>query len=397
MISRYTNEDEERIRTAACAADWMDSGLLDPQQHPMIDATLSTDLKRTNLSLRVVLFIFGTIVLWAVLGLFLVATGLDRDDRAIGWSMVTVGVVGFLLADCLIWQFRVYRFGVEEAFASWSVVLIGGGIGYLVSLGESHGGFPMLVGLLIAALVSLAVYARFGYLYAALAAVAGAACAPFFLAQPQVTRRLLSASVLLAAFVAARSLESPHGDDFPGDDYHAIQSAAWLGLYLILNLALSRDIAPFFGTGRADVPSSVYWATYVAVWILPPAGLYLGLAGKHRGLIVTSLLMAVLTLVTNKTYLGWERHTWDPILLGLLLLGASVAIRRWLARGAGGQRHGFMAESLLVSDHRTLAALGAVAGMVQPIGARETAPASTATFEPGSGGRSGGGGGGADF
>ena len=107
--------------------------------------------------------------------------------------------------------------------------------------------------------------------------------------------------------------------------------------------------------------------------------------------------MAVLTLVTNKTYLGWERHTWDPILLGVLLVGASVAIRRWLSRGPGGQRFGFIAESLLASDKRSLGALGAVAGMVQPIGGRETTPTSTPTFEPGSGGRSGGGGGGADF
>ena len=199
----------------------MHSGLLEPPQHAIIAATLSTDLKRTNLSLRVVLFIFGTIVLWAALGLLLVATGLDREDRAIGWSMVMVGVAGFLLADYLIGQSRLYRFGVEEAFASWSVVLIAIGIGYLVSLGGSRGDFPILVALLVAAFASLAVYARFGYLYAALAAVACAACAPFFLEQPQTIERILSASVLLAAFFAARSLEWPNGVDFPGDDYHA--------------------------------------------------------------------------------------------------------------------------------------------------------------------------------
>jgi hypothetical protein len=375
----------------------MDSGLLNPQQHATIAATLATDLKRTNLSLRIMLFIFGTIVLWAALGLFLVATGLDRNDRAIGWSMVTVGVAGLLLADYLIWQFRLYRFGVEEAFASWSVVLTGGGIGYLLSLGESHGHFSIQVGLLAAAIVSLGVYARFGYLYAALAAVACAACAPFFLDQPQAAERLLSAAALLAAFVAARSLERAHGDDYPGDDYAAVQSVAWLGLYLVLNLGLSRELSPVFDISRADVPSSMYWGTYVVVWVLPAVGLYLGLVDKHRGLIVTSLLMAVLTLVTNKTYLGWERRAWDPILLGLLLVGASVAVRRWLSRGPGGQRHGFIAESLLASDHRALAALGGVAGMVQPIGGRESTSTSTPTFEPGRGGRSGGGGGGADF
>ncbi len=393
-MRRYSNEDEERVRTAARAADWADSGLLDPQQHANIAATLSTDLKRTNSSLRVVLFIFGTIVLWAALGLLFTSI---RSSRPLGWPTVMMGVSAFLLADVLVSRFRLYRFGVEEAFASWSVVLIGGGSGYLVSVGGSRGELPMLIGLLIAALVSLVVYARFGYLYAAFAASACAACAPFFLEQSPTIERLLSASVLLAAFFAARAFERPHGDDFPGDDYHAIQAAAWLGLYLVLNLGLSRELLPFAAASRAAVPSSVYWGTYVAVWVLPAAGLYLGLVDKHRGLIVTSLLMAVLTLVTNKTYLGWERRTWDPILLGLLLAGASVAIRRWLSRGPGGQRHGFTAESLLASDRRSLNALDPVAGMVQPIGARETTTTSTPNFEPGGGGRSGGGGGGADF
>ena len=117
----------------------MASGLLEPAQHAAIDAGLRTDLKRTNSSLRAVLFIFGTIVLWAAFGLFLVASGLNRDSRATGWSMVTGGAAGFLLADVLVSRFRLYRFGVEEAFASWSVVLTGGGIAYLLSVGASRG------------------------------------------------------------------------------------------------------------------------------------------------------------------------------------------------------------------------------------------------------------------
>ena len=38
-------------------------------------------------------------------------------------------------------------------------------------------------------------------------------------------------------------------------------------------------------------------------------------------MIWASLVMAMATLATNKPYLGWERHTWDPMLLGVLLTG----------------------------------------------------------------------------
>jgi hypothetical protein len=39
-------------------------------------------------------------------------------------------------------------------------------------------------------------------------------------------------------------------------------------------------------------------------------------------------------------YLGWQRHTWDPMLLGALLIGVALFMRRWVADGPGGIRHG---------------------------------------------------------
>jgi hypothetical protein len=108
-----------------------------------------------------------------------------------------------------------------------------------------------------------------------------------------------------------------------------------------------------------------------------------------------NIVMAVATLGTNKPYLGWERHTWDPILLGVLLAGTAIAVRRWLSRGPGGQRGGFTPKSLVASaDRQALGVLSTLAGATQPLAART--PAET-TFEPGRGGRSGGGGGGAEF
>src|ERR1700680_210400 len=77
----------------------------------------------------------------------------------------------------------------------------------------------------------------------------------------------------------------------------------------------------------------LYWGTYAAVWLLPAVGLYLAVRRKHRELIWASVIMALATLVTNKTYLGWARHTWDPIYLGVLLTGTALAIRHWLSRG----------------------------------------------------------------
>ena len=113
-------------------------------------------------------------------------------------------------------------------------------------------------------------------------------------------------------------------------------------------------------------------------------------------MIWASLVMAIATLLTNKAYLGRTPNTWDPILLGVLLAGTAILVRRWLAAGQGGQRHGFTAHSLIASDDKErIGVLSSVAAVQQPIAAR-THPEAPA-FDAGRGGRSGGAGGGTDF
>ncbi len=86
------------------------------------------------------------------------------------------------------------------------------------------------------------------------------------------------------------------------------------------------------------------------IWCLPPIVLVRGIRQKDRFVIAVGAIVAILTLVSNKPYLGWQRHTWDPMLLGILLTGVAFFIRRWLARGPGGIRHGFTAGRLSGKD-----------------------------------------------
>ena len=105
---------------------------------------------------------------------------------------------------------------------------------------------------------------------------------------------------------------------------------------------------------------------------------------------------ALATLYTNKPYLGWARQTWDPILLGVLLAAVATGVRRWLASGPNGERHGFTAARILESDRDLLSAI-ATASAAWPRNehhAPTTAEPSPSPFE---GGRSGGAGGGASY
>ena len=133
------------------------------------------------------------------------------------------------------------------------------------------------------------------------------------------------------------------------------------------------------------------------IWILPAAGLWLSIRDRDRPLLDASLVMALATLSRNKPYLGAARKPWDPILLGLLLIGVAILLRRWLASGDTGSRHGFTARRLMRSDTdtRTAVAIASAAFHATPTHPHSD-PSSPDPFK-GDGGRSGGAGAGGSF
>jgi uncharacterized membrane protein YgcG len=194
------------------------------------------------------------------------------------------------------------------------------------------------------------------------------------------------------------TVRSRHRFDYLDEAYSIAEALLWLGIYLAINLQLSSLKLPgqwWFGTRTIwESPRPFYWGTWVLIWCLPPIVLARGIRQKDRFVIAVGAIMAVLTLVSNKPYLGWPRHTWDPMLLGILLTGVAVFLRRWLARGPGGIRHGFTAARLSGKDKNWISVGSTVAGLLSP---QPPAPQQTSPDFRFGGGQTGGGGAGGDF
>jgi hypothetical protein len=203
-------------------------------------------------------------------------------------------------------------------------------------------------------------------------------------------QRTIAAGTIALVFLAVRGKRLQYGDDYPGNEYGNLQAAALAGVYLTLNLHLTdhwQHTAGWF-----------HWLTYVAIWALPITGIGVGVRDRDRELIDVSVVLMLLTLVTNKAYLGWPRHTWDPIVLGILLMAIAVGVRRWLSAGPGGERRGFTAARLLERDRALLSRVSIAASLGQPgVGTAINTPGTAPPAEPFGGGRSGGGGGGDRF
>ena len=382
-MRRYPPDVEENIRAERQLREWARSGLIGADVSASLHADVRVDLRRTNDSLRLTLFAFTAVILTSAVWLFGELLGI-HDATSFAFIHALSALLSFGLADFLVARGRLYRFGVEEALAMGAVVLLGFSAGEFASpeiSATTSMRLPMTIALAAVAVGALCVYLRFGYLFAAILSMAAAAGIAFPLIESHVGQRVLAAAVFVLVFFFARAIRRPHGEDYPGDEYGVIQTAAWIGMYLVLNLRMP---------GGGEFQFAFYWTTYALTWLIPTIGLTVGIREKQREMILANLSLAIITLVTNKPYLRLARHSWDPILLGVLLMGVAVLLRRWFVNGPDSARYGFTSKRLLAGDLRAIRVAGMASAVIQPGMASHASPSNT-PLKPG-GGQSGGGG-----
>jgi len=375
----YPREDERAIRVQRMVDDWTKSGLLQPDQRERMMADLQVDYRRTNKFLRITLFLFGFLIINALVGLLAVTSDLREG---FGFVLMVAAVGVFFLAQWLIERYRVYRFGIEEAVAVSAVTFFGFGCAIFM-----RGGFSSLRGFIGLAGAAFIVFTRFGYLYAGVAAVLFAGMIPFNFSifgglQADTPRRLMAIIMLLVIFGLARERRKDHDWEFPGDLYGVLETTAWAAIYVLTNLKISEWLSV-----PDDVPL-FYWSTYAFIWILPAVGLLLAVIDRHRWLLDANIVMAIVTMMTNKPYLNGVQHPWDPIVFGVLMITIALGLKRWFASGPNGSRGGFIAEGLLASERERLA----LAGGATALAPGAPAPHSHPGPDIGGGGRSGGAG-----
>lgn len=374
-MSLFSRNDERAIRVQRLVNDWTKSGLLVAEQRARVLPELQVGLRRTNFFLRATLFVFGYLIVNSLTGLVVVT--LNLSESATMYLAGAAAAACFAVAHLLVKRFQLYRFGIEEAAAVASV----GFVSVAASM-ALHPTFSILQALIAASAGAFVLFRRFGYVYAGVAATIFAAFIPFATEQVDMVRRLAGVAIMLVVFFIARERRADHDWEHPGDSYAVIEAVSWGVVYFLANLQASSWLASPPDQGL------FYWATYGAVWVLPAVGLFLAIRDRHRLMLDVNIVLAIVTMMSNKPYLGAAQKPWDPILFGVLLITVAIGLRRWLASGANATRHGFVAHRLLASERERLALVG-TASVFAP-----GAPPAHTHESPaiGGGGRSGGAG-----
>ena len=401
-MTAYSAASEEAIRAQELLKDWFGEAFLTEAQYQRMQQETDPGLRRTNIFLRLVLFLFTLIIVGSAVALFFVTFLSGPSTKTTGIFLLIFAVMSYAATEIAVRRARLYRHGIEEALAVCSVAFLCAGMEMALFSGRPYSLAQELRFLVPAAgaIASLWIWRRFGLAYAFLAAMIFVVWLTDFWTSSSSAHRLIVAAFYAAGLTTVSSVRSHYRFGYLNERYQIVEAFLWLGIYLAVNLQLSSlNLFPdWWGVPRSISGFSrmFYWATWVLIWCLPPPILLRGLRRKDRFVIAVGIVSAILTLATNKAYLGWQRNTWDPMLLGALLIGVALLVRRWLAAGPGGIRHGFTGQRLSGKDEQYRNAASVAFGLATP----QSTTIKLQNDSPNSrfgGGDSGGGGASSDF
>ncbi|MEN6374087.1 MAG: hypothetical protein ABFD75_04790 [Smithella sp.] len=351
-LNLYPPQQEENIYIRRQAQAWRRSGLITEEQLSAINGYADPQLRQTNLFFRILFFVFTLLCTGAVVGLFVWLLDF-KDTSFVAVMLILFGAAFYMAAEYLAGKYLLYRHGVEEALVIVAMVLFCAGCGIL--LFENHVTLIQVKTVMPAlfAMTAYWIYLRFGLLYAAAISIVALGVIPFQFNLSPATERLMLFFVLCVIFVFSLHVDQPDIEDFRKDKYAKMQACLLMAIYLTVNLEILGLVGLIMMNTHVVhlnpklFPPSIYWSSYVLTFLIPAAAVYWGIRSRKRLIINVGIVLACVTLATNKSYLGWTRYAWDPAILGIVLVGLSLFITRWLNSGPDQKRFGFTARDIL--------------------------------------------------
>ena len=272
----YSASDEESLRARNLLKDWAGDGFLTAAQYERLEQETVCDLRRTNIFLRIVLFLFTLLIGGAAVALFFVVLFAQAPVQSTGLFLLSCAAASYAAAEFVVFQARLYRYGIEEAFAVCSVGYLCSGM--LALFGRDYAGKPYGMEFLVptsGAILSLWIWRRFGLPYAFLAAMIFAAGLPGYWTSSHSAQHVIVAALYAAGLIAVAAVRTRHRFTYLDQGYSIVEALLWLGIYLAINLQLSSLdlLGQWWGAARttSEFSRAFYWTTWVLTWCLPPA------------------------------------------------------------------------------------------------------------------------------
>jgi uncharacterized membrane protein YgcG len=344
----------EAVRRAA--RSWLRAGVVDEPVAAAVGARFPDDRTRVGPVFRALLFLFTIIAVCGAFGFLTLLAGLDDDwDGALAFLALLTGLALVAATEVQTGRLRRRQGGTEAATSFLAV-------GFLVSAaawwlfksydGDERVGLALL-GLVAAALLAASAWRRGYPLYAA----AATAAVLMTLTQLPAARLLWIVLSLALAPAILRLGLSPRLPPAHRASFTVAASVLLAGLYAAVHLG-SWDAHLIEEMGGRTVPRAVFnsdvlwWISVAATALVPAVLLAVGILRRRYALLLLGAGTAAVSLVTLRYYVHLA-PLWIVLAgSGAVLVAVAFALRRYLASGVDGERHGFTASPLFTDLER---------------------------------------------
>ncbi len=229
----YASSSEEVLRARKFLADWAGDGLITQAQYEHLKQEAVSELRTTNIFLRLILFLFTLIGVGAAAALFFAVFLPHSSEQTDGIFLLIGAAVSYAAAELAVSQGRLYRYGIEEAFAVGSVAFLC--LGMQLALFSGH---PLLPASDVAhsvvpaagAILSLWIWRRFGLWYAFPAAMVFTVFSGGYWASSHAAQHVIVALLYASGLGWVIATRSRHQSNFAEDDYSLAEAFLWLGI-----------------------------------------------------------------------------------------------------------------------------------------------------------------------
>ena len=241
-VRAYSASSEEALRARNLLKDWAGEGFLTEAQYQRMEQETVCDLRRTNIFLRLVLFLFTLIIVGAARRAVL--RGFSLATRGASRRRFPADLRCHLLCGRRIRRFRGPALSLRDRGSARRL------LGWLSLRGNaarflrrSHfiraqHAMEFLVPA-AGAIASLWIWRRFGLPYAFLAAMIFVVWLPGYWTSSHSAQHLIVAAFYAAGLITVAAVRPRHRFTYLNDEYSIAEALLWLGIYLAINLQLS--------------------------------------------------------------------------------------------------------------------------------------------------------------
>ena len=335
----YSKNLLEGFKIHPVIKSWKEKNLIGDETFTKVDSVYKEG-HRTNIFIRIALFIFTGILVSAVIGLITLMVPGGDSESEIGIRLVIYSIFCFVALEIYIHSKKRYRAGIDDALLYAGLFQLSIGMITMLDSGRSSEELTRTFTLII-----FPVFVITAIRYADMLLTACAYCAMFFLIflflEPMGNIKLLlpfagmivSAGIYVLVKLFNKEQLLAWRDNILILEILSLFTFYFSGNYLVVR-ELSEELIGIKVTEGNDIPLAIVF--YIYTVLIPLLYIFRSFQIRDRVMLRCGLVIFALAVFTFKYYYSLGHHEITLTISGIIMVGLAWALMNYLKAGRSG-------------------------------------------------------------